>query len=98
MLDLAAALAQRGSVKDCEYFLAQASTIAKIVKSSAVSARVSGRTAGLRSRMRRHEEAIEKLSEAADNVPMVSPYPNASLLPMLIGSSLMASISSSSSG
>jgi len=73
--DIAAAFAQRGSVKDCDYFLKQGGILAKVLRSSAASARVVTQIAQLRSRMRCHEDVAEKLGEASTALVLVSLRP-----------------------
>jgi hypothetical protein len=65
-LDLVAALAQRGTVKECEYYLAQAKGMAPAIRSTALDARVSGQTAALDARKTKFESSADNLRRAAE--------------------------------
>lgn len=71
-LDLIAALAQRGTVKECEYYLNQARGMAPSVRSSALDARVAAQTAALDTRKTKFEESAKSLQLAADSLAVVS--------------------------
>ncbi|RSH95601.1 hypothetical protein EHS25_000693 [Saitozyma podzolica] len=66
--DLAAAFAQRGSVRDCEYFLKQAGTVASAVKSGVMQSRAEARSAELEYRLRKYEASVQRLGEASNGL------------------------------
>lgn len=70
-LDLANAYAQRGSAADAKYYFGYAEAVAKAVRSSAVIARSATKSANLRGRMNKLDEAQEKLTLASGSLVVV---------------------------
>nr|XP_031857742.1 uncharacterized protein CI109_006837 [Kwoniella shandongensis]KAA5524814.1 hypothetical protein CI109_006837 [Kwoniella shandongensis] len=70
ILDLASAFANRGSVKDCEYFLKLAGSVCIAVKSGGMDARVGAREAEILFRLRKYEEVEERLQKAAEHLSL----------------------------
>lgn len=64
--ELALTLARRGSVKECEYYLQQARSMAPTVRSSIYTSRVESHTAEVESRKLRFEHSAEHLQQAID--------------------------------
>ncbi|KAK8870007.1 hypothetical protein IAR55_000577 [Kwoniella newhampshirensis] len=70
ILELATAFANRGSVKDCEYFLKVASSVCESVKSGGMGARVGAREAEILFRLRKYEEVEGRLQKAAETLSL----------------------------
>ncbi|KAL1407397.1 separin protein [Vanrija albida] len=64
--ELALALARRGSIKECEYYLQQARYMAPTVRSSIYTSRVESHSAEVESRKLRFEHSAEHLQQAID--------------------------------
>lgn len=64
--DLTMALARRGSVKECEYYLLQARGMVPAIRSSSLSARVSAHSAELESRRLHFDTAAEQITSGAE--------------------------------
>jgi len=73
-LELANAYAQRGSAADAKYYFAYADVVAKAVRSSALIARTATKSANLRGRMNKLDEAHEKLTLASGALVVVSQF------------------------
>lgn len=83
-LDLVAALAQRGTVRESEYYLAQAKGMVPAIRSTALDARVSAQTATLEARKAKFESSADNLRHASE-VLAVSDGPDAIELKRLRG-------------
>jgi len=73
-LELANAYAQRGSAADAKYYFAYADVVAKAVRSSALIARTATKSANLRGRMNKLDEAQERLTLASGALVVVSSF------------------------
>ncbi|GMK55720.1 hypothetical protein CspeluHIS016_0207760 [Cutaneotrichosporon spelunceum] len=62
--DIALALAEQGSVKECEYYLLQARGMVASVRSSTLDARTASRTAEFETRRLRFDKTIEQIDHA----------------------------------
>lgn len=74
-IDLASAYAQRGSPVDAKYYLHQAESTAKSVRSPAMQARAATRFAVLESRLKQLEKAQAKIDEATTGLENVRRFP-----------------------
>lgn len=64
--DLTMALARRGSVKECEYYLLQARGMVPAIRSGSLSARVSAHSAELESRRLHFDNAAQQIESGAE--------------------------------
>ncbi|WVR04981.1 hypothetical protein IAU60_001993 [Kwoniella sp. DSM 27419] len=71
LIDVSAAFAYRGSVRDAEYFLKLAGSVAEAVKSDVLVARIGAKEAELLFRMRKWDETGTKLESAAEALSQV---------------------------
>ncbi|ORY21586.1 hypothetical protein BCR39DRAFT_562599, partial [Naematelia encephala] len=68
LFDLAQAFAQRGTVRECEYYLKQAEIVATATKTSTMVTRAKTQLAHLQYRLRRLEKADSTIEEASKNL------------------------------
>ena len=83
-LELVIALAQRGTVKESEYYLGQAKGMVPAIRSTALDARVSAQTAALEARKAKFESSADNLRHASE-VLAVNDGPDAIELKRLRG-------------